>query len=133
MLGSYRGNGGLARAEHVLSSLSRRGVADLSSMARWIVECRVISFDWQSEIWLPLFQFDPVDMSLRPEVAPLIAEWDGLLDARELAQWFARPNGWLGELSPAEVIAAHAGRFLRDDDFAELLNAARADRFAVAG
>ncbi len=53
-----------------------------SVLARWIALRQVVSFEWQAQTWLPLFQFDRRDMSIHPE----------------LAHWFARPNSSLEAL-----------------------------------
>lgn len=124
MLDSYRGCGGLARAEEVLAWLEGEVEQGLFRLARWIALRQVVSFEWQAQTWLPLFQFDRRDMSLRPALAPVVAELCGVFDAWELAHWFARPNSTLAGLTPAET--------LRDDP-ASVLQAARTDRFAIEG
>ena len=93
-------------------------------LSRWIALRQVVSFEWQGQTWLPLFQFDRRDMSIDPQLAPIVAALRGVFDAWELAQWFARPNSALRELTPAEVFR---------DDPAQVLQAARADRFAIEG
>ena len=67
MLRAYKTGGGLARGDEIASRLHECG-GGVSQLARWIVEREVISFKWQSELWLPWFQFDPVDMSVRADV-----------------------------------------------------------------
>ena len=73
---------------------------------------------------LPLLQFDLMDMRLRPEVAAVVGEFTSALDDWELASWFAEPNSWLRGARPVERIGV---------DHAEVLMAARADRFVALG
>lgn len=124
LLGSFRGCGGLARAEEALAWLDGEVEQGLSMLARWIAMRQVVSFEWQAQTWLPLFQFDRRDMSIHPQLAPILAELSGVFDAWDLAQWFARPNSTLDGLTPAEAFR---------DDPTVVLQAARTDRFAIDG
>ena len=124
MLASFRGCGGLARAEETLAWLEGDVEQGLSTLARWMTLRQVVNFEWQAQTWLPLFQFDRRDMSIHPELEPIVAELCGVFDAWELAHWFARPNSTLGGLTPAEAFR---------DDAASVLQAARTDRFAIDG
>ena len=101
MLNSYRDNGGLARAQEVAELLRRRGGGDLSTLANWIVNKKIICFEWQAKIWLPLFQFNRIDMTLRPELRLLLAEFSSGFNAWELALWFAQTNPSLADRTPA--------------------------------
>ena len=124
MLRSFRETGGLARGDEVAELLAQRGTGDVSRLARWIVSGDVIGFDWRGELWVPLFQFQLTEMTLRPEVRLVAQELGSEFDAWALAVWFSTPNAWLGDRSPAESLAT---------DLAAVSEAARADRFALAG
>ena len=50
----------------------------------------VVSFGWNSQTLLPLFQFDLFDMSLRPDAVAVISELADVFDDWELASWFAQ-------------------------------------------
>jgi hypothetical protein len=63
-------------------------------------------------------------MSLRRETGQVVDELAGTLDDWELAAWFARPNSWLQNSAPVELI---------DVDQPAVLQAARADRFIARG
>jgi hypothetical protein len=119
MLNSYRGSGGLARATDVVSMFAYRRGPDVATLARWIVERAVISFEWESKTWLPLFQFNRSEMKPRRELRPLFAELTPVYDAWELANWFSRPNPGLADRSPVQTIAY---------DLTAVLHAARAVR-----
>ena len=124
MLRAFRETGGLARGDEVAESLAQRGVGDISRLARTIVSGEVLGFDWKGEVWVPLFQFDLRSMAIRPEVRQVTGELPPDFDTWAQAMWFAMPNVRLGERTPADALAR---------DLPSVLDAARADRFAVTG
>ncbi len=119
LLNAFRRSGGLARAEEVAARFKRQGISDMSPLAGWIVKRQVISVEWQSKIWLPLFQFNPQGMSLRTGLGSVLSELVTLYDDWDLAAWFAQPNPWLSDALPADALAIVP---------AQVLNAARAER-----
>ena len=123
MLRAFRETGGLARGDEVAELLAQRGSGDVSRLARWIVSRDAIGFDWRGEVWVPLFQFELGAMTLRPEARQVAAELHEVFDAWALAAWFSTPNVWLGERTPADALLT---------DLSMVLEAARADRFAVS-
>jgi len=124
LLDSYRDSGGLARASEVVALLNRRNGTNLPTLANWIAGGEVMSLEWQSQTWLPLFQFNRLDMTPQPGLAPVLVELAPVLDAWELASWFAQPNAWLADRTPAAMIVL---------DLLAVLNASRADRFIANG
>ena len=120
LLDAYRGNGGLARTQEVAALSRRCGGPDAAALAHGMAEGALISFEWQSQIWLPLFQFNRLDMTPQPELSQVLTELRAVYDACEVANWFVQPNPWLAERTPVEALVS---------DFAAVLNAARADRF----
>ena len=124
VLAAFRGCGGLAPAEEALAWLDGEVEQGLSTLARWIALREVVSLEWQAQIWLPLFQFDRRDMSIHPQMPPVMAELRGVFDEWELVHWFARPNRTLDGLIPAEAFR---------DDPTLVLQAARTDRWAIEG
>ena len=128
MLNNYRGNGGLARADEVLQLGGYGAGLDVATLARWIVERDVISFEWREQTWLPLFQFDRPSMSIRRELKAVLNELQGVYDPWELAEWFARLNSSLEGCSPADVIHSE-----RAGHLSAVLQTARIDRFAAQG
>jgi hypothetical protein len=122
---AYRQYGGLASADEVVNMLSERHHAQsLSRVARWLVARDVVSFEWKSRTWLPLFQFELHTMALRPEVTLVVRELSGVFDGWELASWFASPNIGLGNMTPVAAITALP---------AAVCEAARVDRFIAHG
>ncbi|MDB5861561.1 MAG: hypothetical protein JWQ76_5250 [Ramlibacter sp.] len=124
MIHTYMANGGLVTGDEVARRLRPYREQPVSVIARWIVARQVVCFTWRSETLVPLFQFDRSDMSLRPAVSEVLFELAGTLDDLELAQWFARPNGWLENAEPVAVIEA---------DQPAVVQAARADRYVAKG
>jgi hypothetical protein len=120
----YERTGGLARSDEVLFMLRRRTSQPLSMLARWIVDRRVVSFEWQAQRFLPMFQFDLGDMAIRRGTAAVLAELAGTFDDWELAAWFAEPSAWLQGRIPVDVLGS---------DTQTVLDAARADRFVARG
>ena len=120
MLNAYRGSGGLARKESLLALSSRSSGLDTETLANWIAAREVIGFKWQSRTWLPMFQFNRVNMTRPPALQQVLAELIPVYDPWELANWFAQPNAWLADRAPADVL---------EHDPSAVLQAARADRF----
>lgn len=83
-----------------------------------------ICFEWGNELWFPAFQFNPLDMTLRPGAAQVVAELGSVFDGWELAGWFVEPSVWLGNARPVDLIST---------DAESVLGAARADRFIAVG
>jgi hypothetical protein len=122
--GAFRCHGGLVDGNEVAERLRRRNGSDLSSLARRIVGRELICFEWRGELWLPLLQFDPVDMSLQPALAQVAAELAAVFDAWELCCWLATPNSSLDDRAPLDVL---------EHDADAVLQAARLDRFIACG
>ena len=124
LLKAYRCSGGLARADDLLNVFRSRGGPDLSTLARWLVERRVVGFEWQGATWLPLFQFSQAPMHPRADVAPVLAELNSVYGPWELAQWLVRPNSAVAGRTPVEALNASP---------ASVVSAARADRLLING
>lgn len=118
LLEAYRCSGGLARAQEVFALVQRCQPGKIVMLASWIVNRKVICFDWQSKMWLPLFQFDSFDMTPLPGLDQVLAELTPGYDTWELAKWFVEPNPWLAGQTPADTLVS---------DLPAVLHAARAD------
>ncbi|HSI48506.1 MAG TPA: hypothetical protein VLA61_09570 [Ideonella sp.] len=94
LLAAYRRSGGLARATELRPAVA--GSAEL------------IRFDWSGWNWLPLFQFCPGGLALRPEVKRILAELPRALDGWGRTQWFASPNAWLRHRRPVDLLDGRA-------------------------
>jgi len=120
----YSRTGGLLSGTDVAHRLRRHRDQPLSTLARWIVARAIVNFEWHSHILVPMFQFEPEDMSLRPAMVELMREFKDVLDDWECACWFAEPNVWLHDAAPVDLLRVEP---------AQVLDAARADRFIVRG
>jgi hypothetical protein len=124
MLDAYRSSGGLARAQEILTMFKRRDGPGVAALARWIVSRELICFEWQAQSWLPLFQFKRPDLTPDPRLRPVFAELTQMYDHWELAAWFSLPNPWLAQRAPVDTLRR---------DHRAVLDAARAERFALSG
>ena len=124
MIGAYKTSGGTARADELALLLQEKSKGKFLSVANRIVSRDIFSFEWQSHLWVPMFQFNPHDLSIKQEVRRVVHELAAVLDNWTLAQWFAEPNAWLKNRRPVDLVDSH---------FSDVLYAARADRFVAAG
>jgi hypothetical protein len=122
LLQAYRASGGLARAQEVRTLHLRTSTPERRALARRIAGRELISFEWQAQTWLPLFQFARTDMGLLPGMAPVLAELVPVLDGWEMAEWFVRATPALHDASPLQLLP---------QGLPEVLDAARLDRFIL--
>lgn len=123
LLRASRAFGGLAREREILLRLAGRRIDAAGQVEDWIERREGIHFRWNATEWWPMFQFDTA-MSLRWHVARVAAELRPVFDDWALAEWFVEPNRWTDSHPPLDLI---------DRDWSKVLEAARADRFLVAG
>lgn len=123
MLNGFRSSGGLARLDEVVDLCGRRGGPDIGLLSASLARKEIICFEWQSEAWLPLFQFNPVDMAIRSQIKLVVAELSCIYGPWDLAFWFSQPNPWLDCRAPTDSLLS---------DLPTVLQAARADRFICA-
>jgi hypothetical protein len=124
LLNAFRGHGGLLRGNELADALVRTGRGNYSALARAILDCRIVSFEWNQEYWLPAFQIEANSMNLTAGSARVLTELVGVLDGWETASWFVTPNECLkGDLPVARI------RDYADD----VVNAARVERFIAKG
>ncbi len=121
---AYQGVGGLALGDDLARLLEDRDRGDYVSLARLIASNRVFGFEWQHGFWIPMFQFDLSDLSARRGLRQVLGEMSAGIDGWRLAAWFVAPNARLTQGRPVDLL---------DTRLADVLRAARADRFVVAG
>ena len=107
MLGAYRNTGGLAKAQEVANMFKACGRCDITTLARSIVPGKLVFFEWHEHIWLPLFQFNRVDMSCLAGLDAVLSELHGVHSHWQLARWFSQPNEWLSQSCPADMLGQH--------------------------
>ena len=83
----------------------------------------VFGFEHARTFWIPMFQFELRDLSVRPELRKMLAELRSVFDGWAIAVWFAQPNAWLQGRRPVDPVLP---------EFPAVLEAARTDRFIAA-
>lgn len=124
LLTALRPFGGLMRVDDLADVLVRRGQGDHASLARAIVSGELISFEWNRDYWVPVFQLDGYSLVLKSGARKAVAQLAGVFDGWDVSIWFATPNPWLAERAPVQVI---------EEDEDAVADAARAARFVVKG
>lgn len=124
MLNAFRPSGGTARGDELANLLQDRARGEYVSLARLISTGRLFSFRWRESFWVPMFQFDPDDLTIKPQPQKVVSELAGVLDDWSLARWFAEPHPALRGERPVDCIERYA---------ADVLSAARADRWVMLG
>jgi hypothetical protein len=124
LLNAYRDLGGLARGQEVASMTVNRCGFSVRALASWILERRLLSFEWQCQIWIPLFQFDRATMVPLTGLAEVLAALSQSFAMWEQAHWFTQANNWLGARTPASVLPVN---------HEAVAYAARADMLIAAG
>jgi hypothetical protein len=121
---AFDASGGVLAAD-ALAQLMQGAVAQpISRLARWIVAREIVTVPGDGGTLVPLFQFGPGLASPQPGLLPVLAELRDVFDDRELAAWFAAPNGSLGGRRPADVLAT---------DPHAVHETARLDRYVARG
>jgi hypothetical protein len=124
MLTAYRATGGAARGDDLARLLEDCRLGSVASLARLVVSGTVFGFEWRHTFWVPMFQFNLRDLSIKPGPAEVVEALGADFDGWALAAWFARPNSWLNDAMPVDLL---------ESDLPAVLEAARADRFVAAG
>lgn len=122
MRASYRASGGLARARDLALMLEEGRRSYLMSLEKLIASGTVFGFDWRGSFWVPMFQFELADLSLKPGPRLVSAELAPALDGWLKALWFVRPCGGLAARKPIEVM---------ESNHAAVLDAARDCRMSA--
>lgn len=119
MCAAFRATGGVVCGDDVAARMRQHERGDYVALARLIVSGAVFGFEWRHTYWIPMFQFDLQDLSVRPgpqRVARVLAtEFDGWTQAL----WFAEPNAGLNRCRPVDLLAS---------SLPEVIDAARSDR-----
>lgn len=124
LLAAYRRTGGTACGGDVARLLDDHRLGEFDSLARLIASNEVFGFEWLSTLWIPMFQFELRDLSIKPGAQLVMAELGASFDGWARAAWFALPNSWLNDWRPVDLM---------DTDLNEVLGVARIDRFIAVG
>ncbi len=84
----------------------------------------VFGFPWFDAVWVPLFQFALPGHAIAEGPRRVAAEFGPAFDGWSLASWFVSPNSGLANHSPIDCLGTR---------LPDVMQAARADRFAMTG
>ncbi|MBC7918085.1 MAG: hypothetical protein H7Y28_09790 [Rhodoferax sp.] len=124
LVNAYQATGGLAWIGDLESMFMLRSTGSAESFSDAVADRQVVHFEWQNQVWLPLFQFDLVRMQTHSALAPVLDTLNGLYNDWDIAEWFSRVNPWLKGRSPAQTLVAEP---------AAVLDAASAEVFVARG
>jgi hypothetical protein len=116
---AYRATGGLARSDDLDRLLQDCRLAQPVSLAGRLDSGEIFGFDWQRRLWVPMFQFDLRDLSIKRVPQHVRAALSGAFHGWTLAAWFTQRNPRLNLQRPIDLI---------DTDLPAVLEAARTDR-----
>ena len=121
---AYRASGGIARGDDLGRLLADHGRGDFISLAKLLADEDIFGFEFRHATWVPMFQFDLGDLSLKSGPRQVRAELGEEFEGWTIAAWFVEPNPWLANRRPVDML---------DSKLGVVLQAARADRFVAAG
>ena len=124
LMATYRATGGVARGDDLARLLEDHGLGDFVGLARLITSNEVFGFEWRDTLWIPMFQFELRDLSIKPATRLVLMQLGSGFDGWALAAWFAQPNSWLNDRRPVDRVDSH---------LAEVLRAARIARLIAVG
>lgn len=118
---AFRASGGIATAQHMARLMEDQGRSYFMSLEKLIATGAVFGFAWQRNFWLPMFQFDPLKLSVKPGSRAVLAELITEFDGWGLALWFAQANKALNETRPVDLL---------ESDLPAVVSAARGERLS---
>jgi len=121
---AYEAGAGLMGGDDLARLLAERQNGDFVSLARLIASGEIFGFHWQGDFWVPLFQLDPSDFTVRQAPQAIASDLAQVFDGWSIALWFVRPNSWLHGQRPIDVL---------DSRPTAVLEAARGDHFIAGG
>lgn len=98
-------HGGMLGGDSAARAMRHRASQPISAIAKWIVARELVHLVLPSGYLLPMFQFDPVELKLRPGVREAVLELRDTFDDWDLCLWFACANAGLGGAMPVDRVA----------------------------
>jgi hypothetical protein len=115
---AYRATGGVACGDDLTRLASVYPHLEVAYLARRVAAGEVFGFDWRHSLWIPMFQFDLRDLSIRTGPRRVTDVLAPALDGWTMAAWFIRANVRLNERRPVDRL---------DSDLEAVLDAATRD------
>lgn len=103
LLHAFFDSGGTLEAEAVDRLLQACQGAEAGGLSGLLETRQVFGFEWRDALWIPMFQFNPDDLSVRPGSQRVRDELPVLWSGWNQACWFASPNIWLSGRAPVEL------------------------------
>ena len=122
MRDAFRSTGGMANGDDLARLLEDRRIGDFITLARLIVSEQIFAVGWRNTCWVPMFQFDMHNLSIKSGPRQVIAELSVVYDDWNVAAWFVRGNARIDACRPVDRLRA---------DLPGVLAAARADCHAA--
>ncbi len=104
MLSAFRASGGTAPGSIVCHLLDDRPDGDASSLAQLVHSDQVFGFPWRGSLWIPMFQFNAGDLSIKTGPQQVRAALPSLPSGWGVAAWFASPNATLHGQRPVDLV-----------------------------
>jgi hypothetical protein len=124
MLEVFRPGGGMAPLPETMAWFKAHQGPTADTVHAWISQREVVCLHWQSQWWLPWFQFDRKTCSPHVQMRTVLRELNAVHAPWEACRWFTLPNPWLGQRRPLEALFS---------DLSGVLHAASADRLIANG
>jgi diguanylate cyclase (GGDEF)-like protein len=121
---AFADSGGLAHGDDLARLLQQFHPGEDTSLAGMLASGRAFGFEQHGTFWVPMFQVELHDVSVRQSVGQVLAALGVGDDGWAMAHWFIRPNARLDNRRPVDLMSSA---------LPAVLDAARADRFAATG
>jgi len=106
VLAAFRASGGTARGDVVARLLEDHDAGEAASLATLVHSSQLFGFEWRGSFWIPMFQFNPEDLSLASAAQAVRAELPELWSGWTVAMWFAMRNARLEGHSPVDLLGS---------------------------
>lgn len=121
---AYQSSGGIFRAEDLVRLAGLGNEHDPAELISLITSGQILSFQWQQNYWVPMFQFEIGGMLQKNCARRVILELTDTFDDWEKVVWFVQPNAWLDRATPLALL---------EEQLPKVVDAARADSVVAAG
>lgn len=92
----------------VNAMFQERQRGNYTSLARLMATGRVFFFEWRDTQWVPMCQFDPRDLQVKPAFEQVCQELARTLSRWHTANWLTTPNLALNHRRPIDVLELDA-------------------------
>lgn len=107
LLEAFRATGGTAPGDVVARLLEDHFIGDAVSLAMLIHTGQVFGLEWRGSLWIPMFQFDPDDLSTQSSAQEVRAMLPSLWGGWRVASWFSGPNIALNGQRPVDLLESN--------------------------